>query len=37
MEDGPKGPSAKKVEEEEGLELALEDESDRMYGKVKVE
>lgn len=36
VEDGPKGASAKKIEEEEGGELILEDESDRLYGKVKV-
>ena len=36
LEDGPKGASAKKIEEEEGGELVLEDESNRLYGKIKV-
>ena len=35
MEDGPKGASAKKIEEEGG-EPVLEDENDRLYGKIKV-
>ena len=36
LEDSPKGPSAKKIEEEEGSEVVVEDESNRLYGKVKV-
>ena len=36
IEEGLKGSSAKKIHQEEGGELVLEDESERLYGKVKV-
>ena len=36
LEDGPKGASAKRIREDVGAELMLEDDGDRLHGKVKV-